>query len=79
MRHLLREMIKEKLVWRLELVWVIFLYKPLRKARVKAAAGLKHFSFTNPLRRRRLEVGAGLKHFPLQILSEELSWRLELV
>ena len=79
LRHLLREILKEKLVWRLKLVWGVFLHKPLRKARVEADAGLNHFSLTNPLRRGRWEAGAGLRHFPLQILSEELVWRLELV
>ena len=35
--------------------------------------------FTNPLRKASFDVGSGLKLFPLQILTERLHLRLELV
>ena len=64
LKHFPLEILREELVWRLELVWSVFLNKSFEKSSFGGWSWFDAFSFTSPLRRAHLEAGAGLSSFP---------------
>ena len=56
LKHFPLHILWEKLVWRLGLVWYIFLYKSFKKSLFGSWSWFEAFSVTNPLRTARLDV-----------------------
>ena len=64
---------------RLNMVWIILLYKSFKKGFTWSWSWFEASCFTDPLRKASFEAGSGLELLPLQILGEKLHLRLELV
>ena len=76
LKHFPLQILWEKLIWRLDLVWSTF---PFKKSSLGGWSWFETFSFTNHMRKAHLEARPGLKHLPLLILYENLVWRQKLV
>ena len=63
----------------LELVWSILLHRSFKKVFLWCWIWFEASCPTDPLRKASFEAGFGLKLFPLQILEENIHFRLELV